>query len=504
MLTSVYLTLWRRKWLIVLMTSILVGTVWFLTSRQTKLYTASTLVQVQQRVTNADEVFGALQTGERLARTYVVIAQTELVRQEVRDRLGDSVPPDAVAIDASQLDNLELLRLSVTNADPEVAARVANAVPAALQSFVKKNGAARDTITRIEPAGVPSTPSSPNLKFNIAVALLLGLILSAGVVLLIESLSDRAESAEELERLTGHPVIATIPVLRFASPPAALSAVQHEEEEERSTAQTQQLMVPVSGKVALAQAGGGGGRSGSAASGTASGKGSGKASGSRTQLEPRGPVRRSSRRALVDPASPSAEAFRTLRLAFQLRAEPGKGLAILVTSAEPGAGKSTLAANLAVVSALGRARVLLVDADLRKPVQHEIFGLARTPGLVELLAHGGSLERFLQRGADAIDVLTAGSAVARASDVLSSSRMADVLTDASGRYDVIVIDAAPVLATADAEGIAARSDLEVAFVVDRSTRRRNVVRAVRRLERLEAQFAGLVLNRDGNQELYGY
>jgi capsular exopolysaccharide synthesis family protein len=498
MLTSVYLTLWRRKWLIVLMTSVLVGTVWFLTSRQTKLYTASTLVQVQQRVTNADEVFGALQTGERLARTYVVIAKTELVRQEVRDRLGDSVPPDAVAIDASQLDNLELLRLSVTNADPEVAARVANAVPAALQSFVKKNGAERDTITRIEPAGVPSTPSSPNLKFNVAVALLLGLILSAGVVLLIESLSDRVESAEELERLTGHPVIATIPTLRFASPPAALSAVQHEEEEERSSAQ--QLMVPVSGKVALAQAGGGGGGSGNAAPGTASGK----ASGSRPQLEPRGPVRRSSRRALVDPASPSAEAFRTLRLAFQLRAEPGKGLAVLVTSAEPGAGKSTLAANLAVVSALGRARVLLVDADLRKPVQHEIFGLARTPGLVELLAHGGSLERFLQRGADAIDVLTAGSAVARASDVLSSSRMADVLTDASSRYDVIVIDAAPVLATADAEGIAARSDLEVAFVVDRSTRRRNVVRAVRRLERLEAQFAGLVLNRDGNQELYGY
>ena len=500
MLTSVYLTLWRRKWLIVLMTSILVGTVWFLTSRQTKLYTASTLVQVQQRVTNASEVFGALQTGERLARTYVVIAQTDSVRREVREQLGDSVPPDAVAIDASQLDNLELLRLSVTNADPEVAARVANAVPAALQTFVKKNGAARDSITAIEAAGVPTVPSSPNLKFNIAIALLLGLILSAGVVLLIESLSDRAESAEELERLTGHPVIATIPVLRFASPPAALSAVQHEEEEERSTAQTQQLMVPVSGKVALAQAGGGGGRSGSAASGTASGKGS----GSRTQIEPRGPVRRSSRRALVDPASPSAEAFRTLRLAFQLRAEPGKGLAILVTSAEPGAGKSTLAANLAVVSALGRARVLLVDADLRKPVQHEIFGLARTPGLVELLAHGGSLERFLQRGADAIDVLTAGSAVARASDVLSSSRMADVLTDASSRYDVIVIDAAPVLATADAEGIAARSDLEVAFVVDRNTRRRNVVRAVRRLERLEAQFAGLVLNRDGNQELYGY
>ena len=79
MLTSVYRGLWRHRWLIVLQTALIVAAVWFLTSRKTEQYTASTLVQVRQRVTDPNDVFGALQTGERLARTYVAIAQTSTI-----------------------------------------------------------------------------------------------------------------------------------------------------------------------------------------------------------------------------------------------------------------------------------------------------------------------------------------------------------------------------------------------------------------------------------------
>ena len=210
------------------------------------------------------------------------------------------------------------------------------------------------------------------------------------------------------------------------------------------------------------------------------------------------------RRAIVDPGSPAAEAFRTLRLALQLRAPAGGSLPVLVTSAEPGAGKSTTVANLALVSALGNAHVLLIDADVRKPVQHEIFGLSRTPGLVEALAGGESLVPYVQAGPGRLEVLTAGSGVARSSDVTSTARMTELLREASGLYDLVLLDTSPILATADVEAMAVRGDVEVLVVVDRASHGRSITKALRRLELIDAKIAGIVLNREGQREVYGY
>ena len=211
-----------------------------------------------------------------------------------------------------------------------------------------------------------------------------------------------------------------------------------------------------------------------------------------------------SRPSLVEPSSPSAEAFRTLRLALQLRAGDDLSTAVLVTSAEPGAGKSTTAANLAVVSALARTSVLLVDADLRKPVQHEIFGVPRSPGLVDYLAEAGDLDTYLRDGPGQLKLLPAGRTVAHSSDVTSTARMASLLGQVIKRFNLVIIDSPPVLATADAEGIAAHSDVKVVLVVDRASHGRTVAKALRRLELINARVAGLVLNRDGHQEAYGY
>lgn len=216
MVSDVYRTLWRNRVFAALITCVVVAAAFVLTSRQTKLYTAHSLVRVQQTVQSQDEVFGALLTGERLARTYERIAETYSVRELVKTGLRGNVSSDSAAIDARQLSNLELLQIAVTDPDPEVAAAVANEVPDALASFIEETGTFRDTITVIERAGVPSIPTSPNLRLNLTLAIMLGLILGGGLALLKESFSDRIKDIEELEKVTRHPVIATIPNLKFA------------------------------------------------------------------------------------------------------------------------------------------------------------------------------------------------------------------------------------------------------------------------------------------------
>jgi len=103
-----------------------------------------------------------------------------------------------------------------------------------------------------------------------------------------------------------------------------------------------------------------------------------------------------------------------------------------------------------------------------------------------------------------LDVLTAGRTVKRTSDVAASHRMAEVLSEASDSYELIIIDAPPVLPTADAEGIASQSDVEVLFVTDRSSRTRSVTKALRRLALIDSKIAGIVLNRAGQQDAPGY
>lgn len=214
---EVYRALWRRRFLIGLMTLVLVAVVGVITSQETKLYTASVLVRVEQKSTTAANQFGSLQTGALLAGTYARIAETSSVAQGVKAQLGPSVPASAIAIKAAQVGDLELLQIRATNADPRLAARIANAVPAALTRLVKRGAATPDVLTVVDQATPPSSPSSPNLKLNLALAFIIGLILNGGIVLVAGAFADRIDGAEDLERLTGYPVIATIPTLHLGS-----------------------------------------------------------------------------------------------------------------------------------------------------------------------------------------------------------------------------------------------------------------------------------------------
>ena len=208
-------------------------------------------------------------------------------------------------------------------------------------------------------------------------------------------------------------------------------------------------------------------------------------------------------RALVDPTGIGAEPFRTLRLALQIRADNRTGNTILFTSAEEGAGKSTVASGYALVASIGQS-VLLVDADLRRPSLHRFFGVEQAPGLVDVLASGQPVHELTRRvGPGDLRLLPAGSSIGRVGEVTSSSRMRDLLQNASDDHDLVVLDAPPVLASADAESLAAYHGVEVVLVVTPLTKRRMILKAVRRLSLIEAHLAGIVVNRSGRLTTYG-
>ena len=175
------------------------------------------------------------------------------------------------------------------------------------------------------------------------------------------------------------------------------------------------------------------------------------------------------------PPSTISEAYRSLRTNL-LFSQTGDHRVILVSSATVKEGKSTIAANLAVVVAQQGARVLLIDADMRKPMQHHTFGLKRDPGLSEcllgqlgwqdatkrfsdvMLGDMGIDQALFTPGLDQLDVLTCGRVSANPPDLLAAPAMAKILEDVRQEYDMVVIDMPPMLHTTDATILASKVD----------------------------------------------
>jgi capsular polysaccharide biosynthesis protein len=214
--TDVYSALWRHKLAIVALTAIFVAMTVVVTKRETKTYTAASLVRVQQRIQNAGEAFSALQTGGRLAQTYAKITTTTTIARKIYDDLEGKVPYRDIDVSARQIDDLELLELSATSASPASAQLVANSAPVALRNFIAETGTTHDQVITVQPARLPTSPSSPNLRMNVMLALVLGLIFNGALALLLEVVSNRIPRPDELERATGAPVLSVVPNLSFA------------------------------------------------------------------------------------------------------------------------------------------------------------------------------------------------------------------------------------------------------------------------------------------------
>ncbi len=222
---DLYRALWRQKWLIAVLTAVCVAATLFFSLNQTPVYKAETLVRIQQRIDQADQAFQSLEASQSLTKTYAEIIGTGALSDRVERGLRPRDPGIEVSLDdltAEPVQDLELLTIGARSPNPDRARLIANAVPPELRAFIRETGTLRDSIATVAPASRPSSPASPNLFLNLALALILGLVVNSSIALLIEVLADRLPDPDELEDAMGMPVLATVPTLQFSRSASAV------------------------------------------------------------------------------------------------------------------------------------------------------------------------------------------------------------------------------------------------------------------------------------------
>ena len=198
----------------------------------------------------------------------------------------------------------------------------------------------------------------------------------------------------------------------------------------------------------------------------------------------------------LDALPPSfQEALRSIRTRIFL-SPLAAARSIAVTSSIAGEGKTIVASNLAASMARGGRRVLLVDADFRRPQLHRTFNTPRSPGLSEVLK--GEVKvgaATVESPMPGLFILPAGVSVASPTDLLDNERLRILIQECSQLFDVVVLDSPPVMAVADA-AIIANAASSVLFIVGSGTTTRAVARvAIERLTAVQAQVVGVVLNK---------
>lgn len=209
---------------------------------------------------------------------------------------------------------------------------------------------------------------------------------------------------------------------------------------------------------------------------------------------------------LDDPNSPAAEAYRTLRTSIQFLGLDQPMRTLQVTSANPQEGKTTTLANLAVALARSGSTVAIVCCDLRRPRIHEFFGLDNEVGFTSVLLGKVGLAGAMQEVPDQarLSLLASGPLPPNPSELLSSKRTVEVLGSLQAEYDIVLIDAPPVLPVTDALVLSGRVDATLLVAVAGATTRKEAARTVELLRQVDAPLVGAVLNGVDTEGSYGY
>ncbi|WP_062077789.1 polysaccharide biosynthesis tyrosine autokinase [Demequina globuliformis] len=437
-----YLHVLRKNWILVAVCAVVgtaVGIAYALLA--TPAYTASAKVFVS---TSGAESASDLQQGNSFTtqrvNTYIDLVNTTAVLRPTAEALGITVSSSGLRelITASAPVNTSVINITATHADPVFAASVATQTATALIDVVEdvessdQDGTSPISLSLVEEAEVPGSPTSPNRPLAIALGCALGVALGIGGALVRQAADNRVHGERDVEALTDVPIVGGI------------------------------------------------------------------------VFDPK-----ARERALVvhaDPRSPRAESFRTMRSNIQFL-DTERHRSFVITSALPGEGKTTTAANLALALADSGASVMLVGADLRKPRIAGYMGIEGTVGLTDVLVKRVTLEDATQRwGETALDILPSGAIPPNPSELLGSASMAALVETLQARYDVVLFDGAPLLPVTDSAILARSVGGAIVLCQAGKTRAQQLRGALGALDNVGAHASGIALTMlpTKGPDAYGY
>lgn len=207
----------------------------------------------------------------------------------------------------------------------------------------------------------------------------------------------------------------------------------------------------------------------------------------------------------TNPKSPTAESYRVLRTNIQFASVDKPVKVIAVTSSSPGEGKTTTISNLAITFAQSGSKVLLIDADLRKPRAHKVFYLPNMMGMTSVLAQRIDYKTCLaQTTIENLYVMTAGPIPPNPSELLSSNAMKNLMTQLRNDFDIILIDAPPVGVVTDAAILSTIVDGTILVVSSGDVEIEAAQRSKELLEKVNANILGVVLNKIAKEDYGNY
>jgi succinoglycan biosynthesis transport protein ExoP len=318
-----------------------------------------------------------------------------------------------------------------------------------IQVSSQLGGLRTSNIKIVDRALVPRAPFTPNIRRNLIMALLLGLFGGLGLIFLVEYMDNTVKGPEDVEKLVHLPSLGVIPYL-------SADSGRRKDVYGSNRSYGAEEVAP-----------GGGGPE----------------------------VREIELINHLYPKFSIAEDYRTVRTSILFSHADAAPKTIAFTSTLPQEGKTATISNLAVSFAQLEGKVLLIDADLRKPRLSKVFNLRNVSGLSSFLAGKGTFDEVVQKTSiDNIWTIPSGPHPPNPAELLNSKRMKDLLAEAKEKFNIVLLDTPPVLAVIDPVIVASLADSTVFVVRAGKTTRRPLVRAVEEIRRSKADIIGVVFN----------
>lgn len=291
----------------------------------------------------------------------------------------------------------------------------------------------------VDPATPPEKPIKPKKKMNLLLGMFMGIGLGVGIAFVKEYMDHSVRSSEDLDKL-GLTTISIVPKIDIKSSMEKTRQAAGKMDEEEYTLKSRMI-------------------------------------------------------SHYDPKSTVAEAYRTLRTNIQFMNPDKPFSSLVVSSAGPGDGKSTTVVNMAITFANLEKKVLLIDADLRKPVLHKVFELPRAPGLTQRLVQDlNDQDVIRETEVPNLYLVTCGDLPPNPSELLASQKLKDFIVRMKEKFDIVLIDSPPIIAVTDASILSKMTDAILLVVKAGSTDLRVLRRSIDLLKQVNTNLIGAVLN----------